>query len=386
MKKLSIIIFCLVFLPLGLNAAAYSYDLGIQSSDICFSQPADALVEQTPVRIYATIRNYGSEDVAASVIFYNGPNLIGESQAVSVRAGGLADEVYVDWTVPSGSFNIMARIKAPDPADQNLQNNQAITPLIIPLKDTDGDKIPDIDDPDDDNDGLSDEDESNLGTDQADPDSDNDGVNDGSDAYPTDASKSQPDAEPEILAQAVIEPADIDNHQNANDTSTDVQNNQSAASSQTSDDQKVNSNSEDSGDDEEEIEYDTQAYQALQTVPGFDLLSDIDIVIKKQKWGTYNFNFNTNVENIDSNELIFEWDFGDGNKSTSNLEYSYKRAGTYYVKLKVLGPWQNTLTDVQVINVPFWSVENYTMWGLVLFLIVAVLVLILTGRKSKKEK
>ncbi|WP_449602705.1 Ig-like domain-containing protein [Paenibacillus sp. Marseille-Q9583] len=55
--------------------------------------------------------------------------------------------------------------------------------------DTDGDGIPDSLDPDDDNDGLTDEQENVLGTNPKHPDSDHDGINDKDDPFPTDAAK-----------------------------------------------------------------------------------------------------------------------------------------------------------------------------------------------------
>ncbi|MGO4693837.1 Ig-like domain-containing protein [Paenibacillus sp. 2TAB26] len=55
--------------------------------------------------------------------------------------------------------------------------------------DTDGDGIPDSTDPDDDNDGLTDEQETKLGTNPKDPDTDKDGINDKDDPFPTDAAK-----------------------------------------------------------------------------------------------------------------------------------------------------------------------------------------------------
>jgi hypothetical protein len=55
--------------------------------------------------------------------------------------------------------------------------------------DTDGDQIPDNSDTDDDNDGLTDEQELELGTNSTNPDTDNDGYNDANDTYPTDPSQ-----------------------------------------------------------------------------------------------------------------------------------------------------------------------------------------------------
>ncbi|WP_342447617.1 thrombospondin type 3 repeat-containing protein, partial [Paenibacillus etheri] len=55
--------------------------------------------------------------------------------------------------------------------------------------DTDGDGIPDSLDPDDDNDGLSDEQELINGTDPKHPDTDGDGIKDKEDPFPLDPTK-----------------------------------------------------------------------------------------------------------------------------------------------------------------------------------------------------
>ena len=55
--------------------------------------------------------------------------------------------------------------------------------------DTDGDRIGDNADPDDDNDGLTDIEEAALGTNPLLADTDGDNVNDGADAFPLDATE-----------------------------------------------------------------------------------------------------------------------------------------------------------------------------------------------------
>lgn len=382
MKKFILLIFSVLILPFGASAA-FTYDLGLTTSDIFFSKPSSELVENQPVRIYANINSYGTEDVAASVLFYNGPYLIGETQPVSVRAGGNSDEVYVDWTVPSGTFNILARIKGSNPLDENPANDEAITGLITPLKDTDGDNIPDSTDPDDDNDGVADEDEIINGTNPFDSDSDNDGVGDQDDYYPLDSSKSVYTPEPQPEPEQAAEPPKQEPEPEAT-TAED-----SSQEEQKVEDENKDIDESDENADEEELEpleYDTQAYQALQTMPGFDLLSEINIVATPKAWGVYDFSFNSNVPGLNVDDLIFEWDFGDGEISNTNQEHKYQRAGTYFVKLRTVGPFENTITDVTTINIPFWSVNNYTMWGLIVFLIVSLMGIIFIGKKQNKNK
>src|SRR3989338_900528 len=93
------------------NARAVSVDVGFNGGarDIFFSK--DKLIVGDPVRIYASVHNFGDVDVSASVLFYQVVALIDEAKPVSLRANGLSDEVYVDWIVPDGSFNIRAEVK-----------------------------------------------------------------------------------------------------------------------------------------------------------------------------------------------------------------------------------------------------------------------------------
>jgi hypothetical protein len=318
MKKFFVLIFSLIWLmPAGVFAQALDYDLGISTADIFFSKPITQLVENQPIRIYATIRNYGTKDAAASVLFFNGSSIIGESQVVSVRVDGLADEVYVDWVVPMGVFNIRAEIKAPIPDDQNLANNLAITALITPLKDTDGDGIPDTDDPDDDNDGVSDADESTNGSNPLIVDTDGDGVGDATDLYPTDPSKSSAP----IVVVVQEETPDVSNHED-NQSTPPV--NPEPKSPVTPSAISPGDNGEETTveEPEDKIEYETEAFNKLQYMPGFNLLGDVKIKTESIGWGKYNFNFETDSPEVNPDNLIFEWNFGDGKLSKENGEHS----------------------------------------------------------------
>ena len=181
MKKIIFFLSVLLIAPLTMLAADNSYDLGISPGDISFSKE---LVAGQKIRIYAAIHNLGNDDVSGYVTFYQGDKLIGDSQVISVRAGGLADEVFVDWVVPSGSFNIKADINGQKPKDENTNNDMAITAFLIPIPDTDGDGISDPNDPDDDNDGVKDDREPLIGTDPLKADTDGDGCLDGVDDAP----------------------------------------------------------------------------------------------------------------------------------------------------------------------------------------------------------
>ena len=196
-----------ILLPASVHAAA---DLAISPQDIRFSR--SQLVAGDEVRIYAKIYNVGDEDVSGYVSFYQGSSLIDDSLVISLPANGNADEVYVDFVVPDGSFNIWALVRGTDPADANPNNDSALTAAFIPVVDDDRDGIvndedncPDASnsdqldtdadgegdgcDVDDDNDGLSDDVETELHSDPTLVDTDGDGINDAEDAFPDDADR-----------------------------------------------------------------------------------------------------------------------------------------------------------------------------------------------------
>ncbi|MBI4281073.1 thrombospondin type 3 repeat-containing protein [Candidatus Uhrbacteria bacterium] len=185
-------------------------DLGLES--ISFSKK-ELLAGET-VRLYARVVNYGQEDEIAYVTFWQGGLGIGNSQPVSLRAGGFPDEVFVNYLVPDQPFNIRAVVKGQEAGDQNPANDELVTGLITPLPDrdrdrladsldncpevanadqldTDGDKLGDVCDLDDDQDGLADEEEIQAGTDPRRADTDGDGVSDRDDVFPLDPLKSK---------------------------------------------------------------------------------------------------------------------------------------------------------------------------------------------------
>ncbi|MCH8049290.1 thrombospondin type 3 repeat-containing protein, partial [Patescibacteria group bacterium] len=204
-RRFLILAIAFALVPITISAA--ESDLGISPSDIRFS--TETLVSGAEIRIYAAIKNFGNEDTSGYVYFYQGTQPIGVSQIVSTVAGGEKDEVWVDFSVPYGAFNIKAEIKGQDPDDTNPSNDVAITSLFNPIvdedrdgiedsedncpedantdqADTDKDGAGDVCDDDDDNDGLTDDVEQELGTDPKDTDTDGDGVSDADDSAPLD--------------------------------------------------------------------------------------------------------------------------------------------------------------------------------------------------------
>lgn len=362
---------CLVFLPAVAHAA--SVDLSISSDTISFS---DDLVSGSTIRIYAEVKNVGDQDVSGYVSFYQGSQPIGDSQVISVRAGGLPEEVYVDFVVPSGQFNIRADIRGTDPEDENTSNNSALTRLYTPILDDDGDGVEndedncpsdananqrdsdgdgdgDACDDDDDNDGLTDDVERELGTSQTKSDTDGDGVEDADDAYPTDATKSVIPP-PAPVVTPVATPAATTTTKT---TPAPVEEAPKTAAVAVSDEVVT-----------EPVVEDTP----IAVEPSDLTLSPSAIFsYARVSWDTFAFK----AVVPDTAGYQYRWDFGDGvTSSRSSVQHAYAGSGEYTVTFRVTDPSGQTAEDSTAVRVPFWSLQNRLVDVLLAFLTMLLLV------------
>ncbi|MBI4276542.1 PKD domain-containing protein, partial [Candidatus Uhrbacteria bacterium] len=322
----------IVVLLFALPAFALDYDLSIRTEDISWI-PTEPVANQ-PFRVYAKVRNVGSKDVAAAVTFFQGPIVIGTSQVVSVRAGGLEDEVYVDWKSPAGQFNILARIQMPDPQDDDMANNEAVSAMITPLLDTDGDGIPDRDDPDQDNDTVPNTTEATKGTNPLAVDTDGDTVDDAKDAFPLDVQKSvaPPPPPARVLAQPVMKKA---------------------------------------APPPPVVEVMPEAPREEVALPeGRPEKKEapwIRMTTERRAWNRFTFRFTTNIDDLAHAALA--WDFGDKMQSSdTTVTHAYGRPGAYTVRLTLITRDGATLTDMATVSFSFFHPGNRRLWGVVLVL------------------
>jgi len=175
--------FCALF---PLQSVLADVDLSIGVSDVIFSKD-DPVVGDT-IRIFARVFNLGDEDVYGWVVFLNQEEELAAPQPISVRPNTY-DDVFIDWLVEQGSYDIEIKIINTTPIDENEENNFVIKQDFFIDTDTDGDGIGDTHDLDDDNDGLSDDTEAISGTNSLVADTDIDGTNDGEDAFPFDSNE-----------------------------------------------------------------------------------------------------------------------------------------------------------------------------------------------------
>jgi hypothetical protein len=365
-----------LMIVLPLRAHASTVDLSLDDNSISFSE--STLYAGDSIRIYARVRNIGDTDVSASVLFYQGGMLIGASQPVSTRVGGNPDDVYVDFTVPTGSFNIRAVIQGSSPQDVNPANDAAQTPLYTPIVDADRDGV--LDDGDN---CVSDSNADQLDTDRdgkgnvCDSDDDGDGVADSSDRYPLDASKSK-DAPVVIAAPVVAAPVTSTAPVAATTTTSSAESSASVSGSSSSAVASSASNTK-TTDTSAPVVTVVSATSKLTTSPL------ARFTWKQIDWRTYEFT----LADQPTDGVRFSWDFGDGATSVQpQITHAFSGPGSYTVTLAIVDDAGSTLSDAQAFDVTFFHLDNPQVVGIMVLLIIALFIFgfaFIKLRSSKNE-
>lgn len=375
-KFFSVFLLSLV-VALPQRAHASTVDLSLDSNSISFSE--STLYAGDSIRIYAKVRNVGDTDVSAYVTFYQGGMLIGTSQAVSTRTGGNPDDVYVDFTVPTGSFNIRAVIQGSSPQDDNPANDAAQTPLYTPIVDADRDGV--IDDSDncvnDSNADQLDTDKDGQG-DVCDSDDDGDGVADSSDQYPLDATKSK-DA-PAVIAAPVVATPVITTTTNETATTSSSAALSTAPSSSSGSAATLSVSSAGADDTLVPVVAVASATSKLTTSPL------ARFTWKQVDWRTYEFT----LAEQPTDGVRFSWDFGDGATSVQpQITHAFSGPGSCTVTLAIVDDAGNTLSDAQTFDVTFFHLGNPQVMGIMSLLMLALFVFgfaFIKLRSSKLEE
>lgn len=361
MKRFIVFLFVIFLMPFFVLAV--DVDLGIRPDSIQFSKKLDNILKGEKMRVYTSVANYGALDASGQVFFYLDVAPIGTAQ-VSLKANGVDDDVYVDFTTPNHDFRIYVELKDINPLDADPSNNQALSYFVHVQDDRDKDGLGDDVDMDDDGDGLTDEQEAALGTDKNNPDTDGDGVMDSQDVYPLDPKKSKkeepkPKVEPK---SAPAKPAVKEVEQSAVNTT------------EKKEPVKV---------EEKKTEGASELIKDFYKSPTVELLKDVYVKAQQVNWNTYFFTFETNIAGVNLEQLQYTWDFGDGTQSDKIGNHTFSRSGAYYVTLKVRGPWNNYLYANVVVKVNFWSVYNYWFW---LIILAVILIIFLGGGRFKHKE
>ncbi len=362
----------------SVSAAQFDYDLGVYNSTISFSKTT--LVAGDSIRVYARIKNEGTKDDSGYASFFQSNQLIGQSQIISVRAGGQDEEVWVDFTVPNGDFNIRVQIQGTAPQDQNAVNDTALSPTFAVVRDGDADGVPDNSDncpsvanadqldtdhdgqgdacdADDDNDGVPDANEAALGTSPTNPDSDGDGVTDGQDAFPMDPSRSvvPPPAAPPPPPPALVPAANANRNGNAN---TNV--NAPAASPAPA-----------------PVPAGTTVTAAGETTstPNFVTVGSASgtpaavpsAAISITRIGWDRFRFIARGADEHAGDTV-QWNFGDGSSADgATVEHRFSKPGVYPVSLTVIGADGSRAQDAYMARVAFFDLHNWRLLLLMAF-------------------
>lgn len=149
------------------------------------------IIQYKTTRIYAKIKETSGDDFAGYIWLgiYKGDTKISQTDKKAIWIiGGDSSGVFWDIDIAIEGEVKFALYTAENKQEQGTSLGEHTANV---LADTDKDGIPNVQDDDDDNDGLADEQETNLGTDPLDPDTDNDGVPDGKDAFPKDPNEQQ---------------------------------------------------------------------------------------------------------------------------------------------------------------------------------------------------
>ncbi len=333
------------YYPLS-SARAASIDLALDANNISFS--TSTLYVGDAVRIYARVRNVGDTDATAYVLFYQGGMVIGQSQPVSLRASGNPDEVFVDFMVPDGTFNIRAVLQGSTPQDTNPDNDTAITPLYSPISDADRDEVIDEDDNcvNDANADQLDTDGDGKG-DVCDTDDDAGGVSDANDPAPTDATVTG------IAAPVTAVPA---SSATTTEPSTDATSSASPSPS-INGGGPLGENSPPFMGESEGASTSVVETNAVASISTSKLTTSplARFTSKQIDWRTYEFTLAEQPED----GVRFSWDFGDGATSVqSKITHAFSGPGTYTVTLAILNADGTMLSDAQTYDVSFFHLDN----------------------------
>jgi hypothetical protein len=224
---------------------------------------------------------------------------------------------------------------------------------------SDNDATGDACDPDDDNDGVTDEVEEEVGSNSTKADTDGDGVEDADDAYPTDASRSVISVSPPVPVVGT-KPSVSSGSEREEGTVTQTETTPVS---------------------------EPVSVVSKETVESTDLRFSPHSVFTYARLDWNRFSFAPIAPALESQQ--FTWDFGDGVVSQRvAVEHTYQRPGSYVVILKVSNADGTSSSESVALSVPFFSLKNRlvvtAVAGLTGLALIGVWLAWRVGRTSRK--
>jgi hypothetical protein len=379
MKFIALLITVFCLLSLDVSPVRAAAEIGLLDN-LSFSK--DVFYVGDTVRIYATIRNNGDQDVSGTVMFYKGTEALTNGVQFSLRKDGYKEEVFADFVIPEGTFNIRAEITETNPVDTDLSNNSILTGMFTPIldsdhdgvadtsdncktvsnsdqKDMDGDGLGNLCDDDIDGDGWTNSVEQEKGTDPLNKDTDGDGINDPNDKTPLGEPLVVP--KPEVKKEAPVsifenlllgEPGDEGEETDIADESVQVDSNDSS----------------DVISSDENVELEQEQLQEIVAVSS----RNASFTFEETRWATYNFRI---VGPSKDDGYRYEWSFGDDTTSNRrDVTHYYGRSGSFVVLLRMTDPDGVVTEDSVDVHVAFFDLQNRSIRMLIVFLTVMVLI------------
>jgi len=255
------------------------------------------------------------------------------------------EEVYVDFVVPSSSFNLRAEIQGTNPEDTYTENNFALTGTFEPVFDDDGDGVLNEDDNCSTTANANQKDTDHDGNgDVCDSDRDGDDIANEEDVYPDDPNRFEEPKEEELVEEEVV----------SSTTTPSTLAQQIVENMQETFEQVVSSLPGEEGEEGWESAAPlTSSPQAVFTLERFS-------------WKTYQFEALT----LEEEGVVMTWDFGDGVTSQKrSVEHTFSASGAYEVSLRITNDQGVLSEDEVLLNIPFWTLENPWVQGILACLV-----------------